>query len=408
MLLTCRVVFWLCFLAIAYNYIGYPVLLFILAASSQAYSDLLFFCRRKSRRAHVGISFQPRIAIILSAFNEETVIEQRVRNALSINYPEQLSEILIGLDSPTDSTGDILGGVDSPRVRVFRFSERRGKLRVISELARCTSAEILVFTDANTHFEPDCVAKLIRHFSDSRVGVVSGEEVRTTLQGVDPAAEGLYWKYESALKILESRVGCLHSANGGVYAIRRELFHPQPNLIVEDFQIPLATRFQGYLVVYDPEAIAVEEIAPTLTSQFERRVRLGAGNFQTLLSNPSYLNPLKGRPAFAYWSHRVLRWITPLMLILIFAFSAVLFHVNPYRSAFLLQTLFYLLALVGFWRKKRNKPAGVCGIPLYFCSMNFALVVGFFRYLSGRQDVAWKATPRRFSQELIAAKDNKQ
>jgi cellulose synthase/poly-beta-1,6-N-acetylglucosamine synthase-like glycosyltransferase len=216
MLLIFKIVLWACFSAIAYNYVGYPVLLFIVGAFSQAYSDLFFLSRRKSRRARTDVSSQPRIAIIISAFNEETVIKERVRNALSIDYPEHLTEILIGLDSPTDSTGDILLSVDSPRVKVFRFNERRGKLGVISELARCTSAEILVFTDANTHFESDCVANLVRHFSDSRVGVVSGEEIRTSGKGVDPAAEGLYWKYESALKMLESRLGCLHSANGGV------------------------------------------------------------------------------------------------------------------------------------------------------------------------------------------------
>jgi cellulose synthase/poly-beta-1,6-N-acetylglucosamine synthase-like glycosyltransferase len=404
MLLMFKIIFWVCFSSIAYTYVGYPILLFIVSAFCQAYSDLFFLSRRKSRRARTDLSSQPRVAIVLSAFNEETVIRERVRNALSIDYPEELTEILIGLDSPTDSTAEILLGVDSPRVKVFCFNERRGKLGVICELARCTSAEILVFTDANTHFEPDCVTNLIRHFSDSRVGVVSGEEIRTTGKGVDPAAEGLYWKYESALKMLESRLGCLHSANGGVYAIRRELFHPQPNLIVEDCQIPLAVRFGGHLVVYDPEAISVEEIAPTFASQFERRIRLGAGNCQTLLCNPNYLNPFKGRPALAYWSHRVLRWITPLLLIFTFVCSAVLFHENPYRSLLVLQTLFYLVALVGYRRKRKNKATGICRVPLHFCSMNLALVLGFLRYVRGRQGVAWKVTPRRFAEKVITDK----
>lgn len=407
MVLILEGVFWLCLTVVAYNYIGYPVYLFFLCFCSQAYSDFVFLRYRKSRRTEVNTFAKPRVAILIAAYNEETVIEERVKNALSLNYPEELCEILIGLDSPTDLTAEILRKFDSSRVRVFHFAERRGKLRVVSDLVQRTSAEILIFTDANTYFEPDCVGKMVRHFSNPRVGVVSGEEVRAGGKGIDPAAEGAYWKYESALKILESRVGYLHSANGGVYAIRRELFHPEPNLIVEDFQIPLSVRFDGHLVVYDPEAISVEEIAPTLAAQFERRVRIAAGNFQTLFSKPGYLNPFKGTPAFAYWSHRVLRWVTPLMLVLAWACSAALLRVSPYQWLWVLQTTFWLLALFGYWRKTNGKPLGVCRIPLYFCTMNGAIVLGLFRYLRGLQSLAWKPTPRQLPGQLPTTRNSK-
>ncbi|MGB7847444.1 MAG: glycosyltransferase family 2 protein [Candidatus Acidiferrum sp.] len=392
--LAFKIVLWTCICAVVYNYAGYPILLFILASISQAFSDLGFFLSRQSRRAPAGSAYQPRVAIILSVFNEEAVIQDRIENVLSLRYPEHLTEILVGLDSPTDSTADILRELGAPRTKLFCFNERRGKLGVISELAQHTSSDILIFTDANTHFEPDCVANLVRHFQNPRVGVVSGEEVRTSGRNIDPAAEGIYWKYESALKILESRLGLLHSANGGVYAIRRELFHPEANLIVEDFQIPLSVRFKNYFVVYDPEAIAIEEIAPTLSSQVERRIRIGAGNWQTLFQYPRYLNPLHGRPSFAYWSHRVLRWLTPFLLILAYGLSAGLLRDMPYRVLFGLQTVFYLFALIGYWRKKRNQSPGICNIPLYFVTMNTTILLGFIRYASGRQSMAWKATPR--------------
>ena len=399
-----KIAFWVCVGAILYNYAGYPILLLFLGLLAQAKSDLVFLLKRQSRRAafstnkyHNHLS----ISIVISAFNEESVIADRVKNALEINYPEELTEILIGLDSPADSTAAILSRIQSPRLQVFHFPTRRGKLAVITDLAQRTSAEILVFTDANTMFRDNCVANLVRHFSDPRVGAVSGEEVRVTGEGTDPAAEGLYWKYESALKILESRVHCLHSANGGVYAIRRELFHPEPKLIVEDFQIPLELRYHGHWIVYDPDAIAVEEIAPTFGSQFERRVRLGAGNFQTLFGHPGYLNPLKGRVAFAYWSHRVLRWITPILMILAFAATAVLVRDTFYLVVFAAQCLFYSLAAIGFWLKKRNKSVGLCRIPLYFCTMNAAMLFGMFRYLSRRQSTAWAATPRKAAVEAL-------
>lgn len=388
-ILTLQWIFWLCIGAITYNYAVYPALLYVWGFFSRDSAS------KKVSTGHAGISdFLPRIAILVSALNEELVIEERVNNLLAIKYPPQLVEILLGLDAPTDATPEILKRMASDRVQVFHFTMRRGKLGVISDLSQRTTADILVFTDANTHFEPDCVTNLIRHFADPRVGAVSGEELRTTPGGTDPAAEGVYWKYECALKVLENRVHCLHSANGGVYAIRRELFQPQPGMIVEDFQIPLALRFAGHWIVYDPAAVAVEEIAPSFQSQFERRIRLGAGNFQTLLGHPEYLNPFKGRPAFAYWSHRVLRWLTPLLLIIALLVSAALSFDKFYLGCFLAQLVFYLFAGLGFLRKKVGKSPGVLRLPLYFCSMNLAMFFGMVRFLRGRQSVAWAATPR--------------
>jgi hypothetical protein len=246
-------------------------------------------------------------------------------------------------------------------------------------------------------FEPGCVANLIRHFSNPLIGAVSGEEIRVSGSGIDPGAEGLYWRYESALKFLESRTYLLHSVNGGVHAIRRALFHPPPNLIVEDFQIPVELRFQGYRIVYDPDAVAVEEIAPTFQSQFERRIRLGAGNFQTLFGHLEYLNPFRGGPAFAYWSHRVLRWMGPLFMVTAFVCNLFLLKSLWYRSFLAIQLASLGLALAGYWLRKRGKTPGICKVPLYFCSMNAAVLFGLFRYCRGRQGAAWAATPRASS-----------
>src|SRR6266851_3767601 len=320
MALTLKVALWVCLGAIAYNYVGYPTLLYLLATLAQAKSDLVFLIKRKSRRQPTASSYQPQIAILISAFNEEAVIETRIKNLLEVDYPEDLVDVLIGLDAPTDSTAQILSRFESPRVRVFTFPIRRGKLAVISDLAHRTSAQILIFTDANT------------------------------------------------------------------------LFRPDPNLIIEDLQIALDVRFQGYRVIYDPDAVAVEEIALTFTSQFERRIRLGAGDFQTLFGYPQYLNPFKGVPAFAYWSHRVLRWLTPFSLIVAFACSAGLFLNLTYRSLFFAQCTFYAMALLGYWKEREGGSSRLFRLPFYFCSMNTAYIFGLARYLSGRQIVAWAAT----------------
>jgi cellulose synthase/poly-beta-1,6-N-acetylglucosamine synthase-like glycosyltransferase len=232
MVICLKIIFWVCFAALSYNLFGYFLLLFVVGELLQIRSDVLFLFGRKTRRCVPDPSYQPRIAIVISAFNEENVIEARVKNALEINYPSNLLEILIGLDSPTDSTAQRLSRCPGGNIKVFHFVARRGKLAVISDLASYTTAEILIFTDANTIFDHNCVPNLIRHFTNPKVGAVSGEEVRTAANKTDPGGEVLYWSYESALKILESRVRCLHSVNGGVYAIRRTLFHPEPSMIV--------------------------------------------------------------------------------------------------------------------------------------------------------------------------------
>jgi len=403
MALACEIAFWACICLIAYNYVGYPVLLALMGSLGQIKSDISFLLTRRDRRQAEKRGASPSIAVIVSAFNEQSVIAARVKNLLEIDYPAERMEILIGLDASTDATPEILKRFRSPGLRVFHFPTRRGKLAVISDLARRTRAQFLVFTDANTMFEQNCIRNLIRHFADPEVGLVTGEEIRTIKPGTDPGAESLYWRYESVMKILESRANCLHSANGSVYAIRRNLFCPRPHFIVEDFQIPLELRFQGHRVVYDPEAIAVEEIAPSLASQFERRVRLGAGNFQTLFGNLNYLGPFNGLPGFAYWSHRVLRWITPFLLVLAFACCGYLLRNRFYLCLLLAQCAFYGLALLGeYLSRKRRRLPGIWQLPRHFCSMNMAMAFGFFRYLSGKQSLAWAVTPRAQAEETAA------
>jgi len=402
--LTLEIGFWACLVAVAYNYVGYPVLLFVLATLAQAKSDLSFLLRRGSRRRRASAVGLPRVALLVAAYNEEATIEAKVKNALEVDYPADLLEVLIGLDSPTDSTAAILSRIQSARLRVHQFQARRGKLAVISDLTQQTSAEILVFTDANTIFRADCVRNLVRHFADPQVGAVSGEEIRLARRATETSGETLYWRYESALKVLESRLDCCLGANGAVYAVRRSLFCPKGNSIVEDFQVPVEIRFSGHRVVYDPEAIAFEELAPTFSSQFERRVRIAAGSLQLLFSNPQFLNPFRGLPALSFFSHRMLRWLGAYFLIVAFLTNAFLARQPFYASLFVLQLIFYLAALVGYWRKKRGKPVRFLTAPLYFCSMNLAYVFGLLRYIRGRQQLVWKVTPRQSAPEVISVK----
>ncbi len=361
-------IFWVCLGLLAYHYVGYPLLLFVFCALSKATSDFWYLIRRRNRRCLPQTDYVPQVALLMSIYNEEAVIRAKVKNTLAIDYPSDRLDFLLGLDAPTDSTGGVLSQIQLNRLRVFPFQTRRGKLAVLCDLAAHTSAEILVFTDANTMLEKNCVRNLVRHFADGRVGVVSGEEIRVVTPGTDPAGESLYWRYESALKILESRLDCSLGGNGAALAIRRSLFRPRKQSIVEDFQIPLEIRFKGYRVVYDPEAVAVEEIAPT------------------------------------FFSHRVLRWFAPALLLGAFFCSILLATQLEYAVLLAAQSAFYLAAGLGYWLKKSGKPARLLSMPLSFCSMNFALLLGFVRYLNGRQTLTWKPTLRQIPPEMLLDK----
>lgn len=401
-----ELLFWICVGLVTYNYVGYPLVLFLLSVVSQAKSDLLFLFHRGGRRCASSVQYVPRVAVLMSVHNEEAVIQAKVKNTFESDYPSDRLEFFIGLDAPTDSTADLLSQMEFDRLRVTHFNDRRGKLAVLTSLAEQTTAEILVITDANTRLDVHCVRNLVRHFVEPRVGAVSGEEHRIASPGSDPAAEGLYWRYESALKLLENRLDCTMGGNGSVLAVRRHLFRPQNRTIIEDFQIPLEIRLSGYRVIYDPEALAVEEIAPTLSAQFARRVRIGAGNYQTLFANLQCLNPLKGMLAFCFFSHRVLRWLAPLLLLISFACSVFMTGHRSFAILLAGQSTFYLSAGLGYLFKKLGKPVRLFALPLHFCLMNLAMLLGLLRYLSGEQRLTWTSTPRQAQSPSVVGHRN--
>jgi cellulose synthase/poly-beta-1,6-N-acetylglucosamine synthase-like glycosyltransferase len=381
--------------ALLYTYAMYPVLLFVMAAIRQTSRDLAFVLSRRPRRTGDREHVAPRMALLVAAHNEEEVIEAKLRNTVALEYPAGRFEFLLGLDSPTDATAQRVESFSNPAFHIFPFTERRGKLAVLAELFGRTTADILVFSDANTTLAPDCLQKLARHFSNAGIGAVCGELQVVSADG-EPAMESLYWRYETVLKFLENRLNCVLGANGAVFAVRRELYHPPDSAIVEDFQVPMDIRFAGHRVIYDPEAVATEAAAPTHDDEFRRKVRIGTGAFQTLFGSPQFLNPLIGLPTFAYLSHKVLRWLAPLFLVAALVCNALLVASGPFYSAFFAaQTAFYLFAALGWVRVRNGRPAGAAGMAFYFVSMNVALLLGMLHFLVGPRTAVWSSTPRR-------------
>jgi len=388
-----QAIFWVSLVAVAYTYVLYILLLFVLASIRQVASDFVFLLARRSRRCSSQDESLPCVALLVAAYNEEDVIEAKLRNTAQLDYPSEKLEFVLGLDAPSDSTAERARTLLQPNFRILSFPVRRGKLAVVNDLIERTSSEVVVFSDANTMLKPDCIRKLVRHFADSQIGGVCGE-VRLESSGGEVQMESLYWRYEMALKFLENRLNCVLGANGAVYAVRRSLYPRQGNWIVEDFQIPMEIRFAGHRIVYDPEAIGVEEAAPSFSVEFHRKVRIGAGDYQTLIRNPQFLNPFSGLPAFAYFSHKVLRWLVPFFLLAAWLSNLILATRPFYVVTFGAQSLFYLLALLGWFRFRAGRTPRILSPLLYFCGMNLALLFGLVQFLAGLQRGVWRRTPR--------------
>jgi cellulose synthase/poly-beta-1,6-N-acetylglucosamine synthase-like glycosyltransferase len=254
--------------------------------------------------------------------------------------------------------------------------------------------EIIILSDANTMVDPQAVRKLVRHFEDPEVGAVCGRLMlynRTRRE----YEESAYWAYESLIKLYEGKLGAVVGVNGGLYAIRRCLFTAlPPGTIVDDLVIALRILENGYQVRYDPEAVAHEETTEDYDGEFGRRARIAAGNFQSLRVVPGLLSPAAGFRAFAFWSHKVLRWCAPALMAVALAANCVLARAPMYRVLLAAQVLFYGLAAAGRAEWFGGALRRVASAAYYFVKMNAAIAVGFWRFVRGSQAPAWERTAR--------------
>lgn len=378
-----EIILWCSIGMILYSYLLYP---------------LLLRCTKQTRHdtAAMYAASWPSVSLLVSAYNEEKIIRQKIENLLSLDYPEALREIVIVSDCSSDSTDAIVAQYASRGVLLRRQEKRSGKVNAINQVTPLLKGEFVVYSDANTIMEPDAVKKLVRHFADPSIGAVCGQLVyRNEATNEVEKLEGAYWRYEQFLKRREGSVGSLLGANGGIYAIRRGLFAPVPaDTIIEDFVIPMKILERGYKVIYESEAVGYEETAKEVAHEMERRIRIGAGDFQALALTWKVLDPARGFSALAYFSHKVLRWLTPFLLPVILVLCVFLAGRSPYRELLILQGAFYSCAALGWLVSKLRVRTGVFGLPYYFTAMNAALFLGFMRFCRNSQQVTWKRTER--------------
>lgn len=359
-----------------YIYFGYPALIYVVARLRP----------RPVRRADVT----PSMTLLIAAFNEEAVIEQKIRNALALDYPRGQLEILVVSDGCTDATCAIARRFGN--VRVIELP-RGGKALALNRGAAEARGDVLVLTDANVELAPNALRVLARSFADPEVGGVSGKKQYVVRRGADTTVQGenLYWRWDQWQKTLESAQGSIFAADGTLYAVRRALYVPiRDPAQADDIAISARVVLQGYRLVFDPEAIAFEDAPVEGADELRRKIRVTNHSVRALLNLGGALWT-SGFYSVELLSHKLVRHLIPFFLLLLFASSLWLARGSAlFGLAVALQVLFYLFAVAGALLRHRSSGAGkVFSVPYYFCLVNAAAFLGVISVARGRRVGEW-------------------
>lgn len=383
------VIFWISLSVVLYTYFFYPIVLLVCFAVSQLRTDFHYLFNRIDRRVErIPETNLPGVTFVVPAYNEAKCLSTKLANLRALNYPREKLQVVIVSDGSTDATNDILRGVRDTFIETVILPERSGKAHALNCAVAQARHDLLIFSDASTIFETSTIRKLVRHFGDPRVGAACGAlRFRSTEESQQ--TEGVYWKYESALRLMESRLGASLNASGAVYALRRNAYNPLPRgTVLDDLLVPMNARRSGYRVIYDPEAIATDDAPEGIRGEFARRVRIAAGSFQAL---PEVLRiKLDATTAFCFFSHKLLRWLLPVFLIALLISNALLTEKAFYAAFAIMQAAFYLWAILGGAYYERFKRVRYALLGHFVLAMNTAFLVGFFRYLKNRQAIEWE------------------
>jgi cellulose synthase/poly-beta-1,6-N-acetylglucosamine synthase-like glycosyltransferase len=383
-------VFWLSLATITYTYFVYPVVLFFCYAIAQLRRDFTYLVRRVDRRVRaLAESNLPSVSFVIAAYNEEDSLPAKLRNMRSLGYPKDKLEVIFVSDGSTDRTNEILqeAAVADPAIHAMVLPQRGGKPLALNRAVSEARNEILVLSDAGTLFDPDAVRKLVRHFCDSSVGAVCGA-LRFEASAESQQTEGVYWKYETMLRLMEARLGATLTASGAIYAMRRSAFVPfLPGTLIEDLIAPMNVRGFGLRVVYDPEAVATDIAADSVRGEFRRRVRIALGSFRAL-PQISRLR-LSGFALFAFLSHKVLRWFVPHFALMMLVSNSFLLASRFYALAFSAHIAFLAWAGIGFLWRERLRHVRFALLGYFLFAMNLAFLIGFVRSLGNSREGTW-------------------
>jgi len=374
-----QIVFWTSAGLLAYVYAGYPLAVYLKSV----------LLPRPVKRGNI----EPKVTVLITAYNEEGAIRAKLENTLAIDYPADKLEILVASDGSTDRTDEIVKELSPRGVRLFRQEGRVGKTVTQNNAVECAEGEIILFSDATTEYSPDVLRRVLPAFADETVGCVAGRLVYVDASGTNVGSGAKsYWSYETFLKIAESRACSLIGASGCLYAVRRSAYRAMYAEACSDFLICTVLYRQRMRTIFEPDAVCYEHTNRHADDEFKMRVRVISQTYTDLWRNLDMLNPLKsGFYAVELISHKLLRYAVPLMLAAAFAANIIVFpHSTLYTLTFAAQAMFYAMAVFGWLMEKAGRRVTLLVIPLYFVLANLASVIAFFRFLSGERVSTWE------------------
>lgn len=391
-----KIIFWFSIFIVFYSYAGYGIFLWL-------YLKIFRSARQPSISDESKMPvFEPEVALITAVFNEEGMIKKKIENSLSLEYPPTKLKIIMIADGSTDNSVAIIS--QYPQVSLMFKPERKGKSAAINRAMEYIDSPIVVFCDGNTLLNASSIREIVKHYRDPAIGAVAGEKKVIDIPGnksTAGAGEGLYWKYESALKRLDASFYTVVGAAGELFSIRTALFEPvHNNILLDDFIMSMNICKKGYRVMYEPKAYASEAPSLSMKDEQKRKIRISAGGFQSVFMLKGLLNIFRyGKLSFQYISHRVLRWIVcPVMLPLIFFLNILICMRDGghgYYIILILQCFFYLFALIGWFFAIKNIRSKIFYVPYYFLFMNVSLYIGFYRFINNSQTVLWDKAKRK-------------
>jgi cellulose synthase/poly-beta-1,6-N-acetylglucosamine synthase-like glycosyltransferase len=396
MTLLGEICFWLCISLVVYTYLGYGIAAWILVKFRNVLG--------KQFKQYNDPTFLPKVTLAIPAYNEISCIESKLKNTFSLDYPSDRLEVLFITEGSNDGTTQYISSNLSayPTMKMIGGDTRRGKIEAMNMAVKTIDSPIVIFTDANTHLNNQVIRNIVRHFQDPVVGAVAGEK-RIETQGSEAAAgagEGLYWKYESFLKRLDTKLYSVVGAAGELFAVRTHLFgEVEKDTLLDDFMVSLRIAADGYRVIYEPDAYASERPSFSIQDEMKRKIRIASGGFQSIARLGFLWNIFKyGLLSFQYISHRAMRWaVAPFCLPLIFLLNLALVVVEPsliYQLFMVGQIIFYLLAIIGYYLENKKIRVKPLFVPFYFSFMNYCAIKGYLRYRNGLTSGIWEKVKR--------------
>lgn len=379
MMLILQLVFWFSFVGLAYIYVGYPL--------------LIWFCARRQRRWVVKQNEPRSLSIVIVAHNESKTIGRKLASVLSCAKSEWIQEILIGSDGSTDETVSIARSNPDSRIRVIEFTERRGKPAVLNDLVPQCQGEFVLLADSRQDFDVDCLKRLLENFADPSVGVVSGELVLVSQPGQTVAAEGIgfYWRYEKFIRKSESGYRGVPGATGACYVIRKSVFQPIPaETILDDVAIPMQAITQGYRCLFEPQALIYDSPSDSTRKESIRKRRTIAGAVQLVRLFPQWLLPFRNPIWFEFVSHKLLRLVSPVLLLLVLMTNLALIDQPAYLLLLAAQVAFYAVAALGWITQRIGRRIACCGPALMFMTLNVTTMLALWDAFRSRYRVTWQ------------------